>query len=45
MRPSRNVASRTGVRLVLPFDVADYVDFYSSQTHATNVGRIFRPDG
>jgi fumarylacetoacetase len=29
----------------LPFDVADYVDFYSSQHHAENVGRIFRPDG
>ena len=29
----------------LPFTVADYVDFYSSQHHATNVGRIFRPDG
>ncbi len=28
----------------LPFTVADYVDFYSSQQHATNVGRIFRPD-
>lgn len=29
----------------LPFTVADYVDFYSSQHHATRVGRIFRPDG
>ena len=28
----------------LPVDVADYVDFYSSEHHATNVGRIFRPD-
>lgn len=33
------------VTLQLPFDVADYVDFYSSQHHAENVGRIFRPDG
>ena len=24
--------------------MADYVDFYSSEQHATNVGRIFRPD-
>lgn len=32
------------VRLRLPFDVADYVDFYASQTHAENVGRLFRPD-
>jgi fumarylacetoacetase len=29
---------------VLPFTVADYVDFYSSLEHATNLGRIFRPD-
>jgi fumarylacetoacetase len=29
----------------LPFDVADYVDFYSSEHHAANVGRIFRPGG
>jgi fumarylacetoacetase len=27
-----------------PFDVADYVDFYASLEHASNVGRIFRPD-
>jgi fumarylacetoacetase len=32
------------VRLRLPFDVADYVDFYSSLEHATNLGRMFRPD-
>ncbi len=33
------------VMLHLPFTVADYVDFYSSLDHATNIGRIFRPDG
>jgi fumarylacetoacetase len=32
------------VTLQLPFEVADYVDYYSSLHHATNVGRIFRPD-
>ncbi|HSJ46028.1 MAG TPA: fumarylacetoacetase [Euzebyales bacterium] len=32
------------VALHLPFDVADYVDFYASLDHATNVGRMFRPD-
>jgi fumarylacetoacetase len=32
------------VRLELPFEVADYVDFYASLDHATNVGKIFRPD-
>jgi fumarylacetoacetase len=33
------------VTMHLPFTVADYVDFYASEQHATNVGRIFRPDG
>jgi fumarylacetoacetase len=32
------------VSLRMPFEVADYVDFYCSLDHATNVGRIFRPD-
>lgn len=31
------------VRLRLPFRVADYVDFYASEHHATNLGRLFRP--
>src|SRR5262245_23598045 len=38
---------RSGVgeaQLRLPFEVADYVDFYSSLEHATNVGRLFRPE-
>jgi fumarylacetoacetase len=30
--------------LHLPFDVADYVDFYSSLEHATNMGKLFRPN-
>ncbi|ARQ67766.1 fumarylacetoacetase [Streptomyces marincola] len=29
----------------LPFTVADYVDFYASEHHATALGRMFRPDG
>ncbi len=33
------------IELHLPFDVADYVDFYSCEHHAANVGRMFRPDG
>ena len=32
------------VELHLPFPVADYVDFYSSLDHASNIGRMFRPD-
>ncbi|MFG1870095.1 fumarylacetoacetase [Micromonospora arborensis] len=31
------------VELLLPIEVADYVDFYSSEHHAANVGQIFRP--
>lgn len=32
------------LELRLPFTVGDYVDFYASEHHATNLGRIFRPD-
>ncbi len=31
------------VTLHLPFLVADYVDFYASEHHAANLGRILRP--
>lgn len=34
----------SSVTLHLPFEVADYVDFYSSEHHARNAGHIFRPD-
>ena len=37
-------AARPGPGRQLPSTVADYVDFYSSEQHATNIGRIFRPD-
>jgi fumarylacetoacetase len=35
---------RSAVTMLLPFEVADYVDFYASEHHASNVGRLFRPD-
>ncbi|GAA1954785.1 fumarylacetoacetase [Amycolatopsis minnesotensis] len=31
------------VELHLPIEVADYVDFYASEHHASNLGRLFRP--
>ncbi|MFJ1702917.1 fumarylacetoacetase [Kitasatospora sp. NPDC088346] len=31
------------VELHLPFEVADYVDFYASEHHASNLGKLFRP--
>ncbi|MEP6462766.1 MAG: fumarylacetoacetase [Frankiaceae bacterium] len=34
---------KAAVQLLLPFRVGDYVDFYSSLEHATNLGRLFRP--
>jgi fumarylacetoacetase len=45
LRTGQSLIPRSEVRMHLPFEVADYVDFYSSEHHATNVGRIFRPDG
>nr|WP_238358366.1 fumarylacetoacetase [Kribbella sandramycini] len=35
---------QSAVTMQLPFEVADYVDFYASEQHATNLGRLFRPD-
>jgi fumarylacetoacetase len=35
---------QSAVTMQLPFQVADYVDFYASEQHATNLGRLFRPD-
>jgi fumarylacetoacetase len=32
------------VDLVLPVEIGDYTDFYASIHHATNVGRMLRPD-
>lgn len=38
------VFSVDDVTMHLPIAVADYVDFYASENHATNLGRLFRPD-
>jgi fumarylacetoacetase len=35
---------QSAVTMQLPFEVGDYVDFYASEHHATNLGRLFRPD-
>jgi fumarylacetoacetase len=34
----------TEVELLLPAEIGDYSDFYASLFHATNVGRMFRPE-
>ncbi|MEM9034314.1 MAG: fumarylacetoacetase [Actinomycetota bacterium] len=43
-RLARAIVSRADLVMGLPVAVGDFVDFYSSIHHATNVGRIFRPD-
>ena len=32
------------VEMLMPVKINDYTDFYSSLEHATNVGKMFRPD-
>ncbi len=42
--PAAFFVEQRDVRMVLPVEIGDYVDFYSSLEHATNLGKIFRPD-
>ena len=42
--PQGTAVPLSEVEARLPFQVGDYVDFYSSLEHATNLGRMFRPD-
>ncbi|MGH3712540.1 MAG: fumarylacetoacetase [Micromonosporaceae bacterium] len=41
--PDAAVLPVESVALHRAFDVADYVDFYASEHHAANLGRLFRP--
>jgi fumarylacetoacetase len=43
LTPGDFVVRMDEVDLLLPIAVGDYVDFYSSVEHATNVGKLFRP--
>lgn len=38
------LVARDEVEMRLPMEIGDYVDFYSSIEHATNLGRLFRPN-
>ncbi|MGC2163737.1 MAG: fumarylacetoacetase [Silvibacterium sp.] len=38
------LVARAGAEMLLPARIGDYTDFYASVYHATNVGRLFRPD-
>jgi fumarylacetoacetase len=44
-QPDAALRPRRNLRLVLPWEVGDYADFYASREHATNMGRLLRPDG
>ncbi|MGA7446897.1 MAG: fumarylacetoacetase [Terriglobales bacterium] len=41
---SRHLIAQTDVDMLLPALIGDYTDFYASIFHATNVGKLFRPD-
>lgn len=43
-RLEEHLVPATEVHMHLPVEVADYVDFYCSEEHASNLGRMFRPD-
>lgn len=43
-RVEKVLVAQAGATMVLPVRVGDYTDFYASIDHATNVGRLFRPD-
>jgi fumarylacetoacetase len=42
-RLEANLLDADSVEMRLAFEVGDYVDFYCSLEHASNLGRIFRP--
>jgi len=42
--PARELAPQGECEMCLPVAIGDYTDFYASLDHATNVGRMFRPD-
>src|SRR5687768_3335524 len=42
--PDRSLIPMADVEMHMPFDIGDYTDFYASIYHATNVGKLFRPD-
>ncbi|GJG87359.1 fumarylacetoacetase [Gemmatimonadetes bacterium T265] len=43
-RAARVLVPQAEAELFVPAVVGDYTDFYASVHHATNVGRMFRPD-
>ena len=38
------IITRLNAQMCMPIKIGDYTDFYSSIEHATNLGKLFRPD-
>ena len=38
------IVDRKNAQMCLPIQIGDYTDFYSSIEHATNLGKLFRPN-
>lgn len=38
------IITRLNAQMCMPVKIGDYTDFYSSIEHATNLGKLFRPD-
>ena len=41
---STAVFSESSIKSQMPIKISGYTDFYASKEHATNIGKIFRPD-
>jgi fumarylacetoacetase len=41
---AKALVKQADVQMVLPCNIGDYTDFYSSKEHATNLGKMFRPN-
>jgi len=42
--PDAFFVEQRDARMLVPIEIGDYVDFYSSLEHATNLGKLFRPN-
>lgn len=42
---SKILVPQSLLTFLLPVEISNYTDFYSSLEHASNVGKMFRPDG
>lgn len=41
---AQHLVAQSEIDMLIPAEIGDYTDFYASIFHATNVGKLFRPD-